>query len=186
MQLIVASDIFGNTPAFREIADEVSANFESVYLVDPYNRQRMEFENETVAYAYFKENVGLDRYTRIVSESISRMRGPVRLLGFSVGASAIWSLSGNQDLHQHAKAVCFYGSQIRHFVTMLPKIKMELFFPHFEPHFDVAALMSLISKGPNVRCHQTAYRHGFMNKDSVNFDADGYRQYLQIIIDRLI
>jgi hypothetical protein len=71
-------------------------------------------------------------------------------------------------------------------LTVAPAIEMDLFFPHFEPHFDVAALMSHISRGRNVRCHQTAYLHGFMNKDSTNFDADGYHQYLQIIIDRLI
>lgn len=184
--MFVVSDIFGWTSALEEIARVLSPAFETIHLVDPYNHQEMEFENETDAYTYFKKQGGLKRYIRIVSDSLSQTTEPVRMLGFSVGASAIWALSDNQESPQITKAVCFYGSQIRHFPTVSPKIEMELFFPHVESHFDVMKLMAHISRYRNIHCYQTEYLHGFMNKYSENFNEHGYHYYLKIIKNKLV
>jgi dienelactone hydrolase len=103
------------------------------------------------------------------------------LVGFSVGASALWALSGEIYMQRKIKAICFYGSQIRHYSEINPIIEIELFFPEHEPHFNVAKLISKLSHKKNVQCHMVPYLHGFMNKKSDNFNKTGYHNYLKIL-----
>lgn len=83
-------------------------------------------------------------------------------------------------------AICFYGSQIRNYLNVNPKIKIELFFPEHERHFEVANLISRLSQKTNVTCYKVPYLHGFMNKKSNNFNDIGYYQYLQLLKEKVV
>jgi dienelactone hydrolase len=107
-------------------------------------------------------------------------------MGFSVGASAVWALSGQSDLLPGSRAFCFYGSQIRHYAAVVPMIEIELFFPETEPHFDVLDLMRRLSVRSGVVCHRTSYRHGFMNRLSEHFDPAAYSFYLQVLKEKIL
>jgi len=104
---------------------------------------------------------------------------PVSLIGFSVGAAAIWMISDRKKLKVNA-AQCFYGSQIRHHTNITPSFPIELIFPLSEPHFSVTEAIIKLSGRPNVKITQVPYLHGFMNQCSTNYNAVGYELFKYI------
>lgn len=176
-EIIVASDIFGRTCALEELA----GNLINVTIIDPYEGRYMDFSDEDEAYAYFQENVGLQRYKKIIIGAIAQTERDLRLVGFSVGAAAIWAISGDDFLDKNIYATCFYGSQIRHDINVAPKFPVLLCFPQYEPHFDVSILISKLSPKKLVTCSMVPHLHGFMNQKSTNFDPTGYSHFMQIL-----
>lgn len=183
MNLLIATDIFGKTPALEALADQLASRVGSHVIVDPYGGMDRKFDSESEAYAVFQRTIGLEAYIQMVSTAIECLKAPVFLIGFSVGASAVWALSGESVLSVGAgtRAICFYGSQIRHFMHVNPLIELDLIFPAHEPHFQVADLMERLSLHKRVRCHQAPYLHGFMNRLSTNFNAVAYDDYSQML-----
>lgn len=184
MRLIIATDIFGRTPALEALAEELSWSSGTPLIVDPYGGADQHFDTETDAYAAFQRTIGLDAYIQIVQAVVQRATQPMHLIGFSVGASAIWALSGESAFPAGTRAVCFYGSQIRHFTGVAPRLWTELIFPRSEPHFDVVRLMAQLSTKAQVQCQQTPHLHGFMNRLSDNFSQAGYDHYLGLLRER--
>ena len=171
MRTLIVSDIFGRTEALESLASKVA---DSAGIIDPYGAMKMGFISETEAYQYFVNNVGLDTYRQILQEHISANSSPMRLIGFSVGASAIWNASDSASVSNIIEATCFYGSQIRFNLEIKPKFPVKLIFPAFEQHFSVLELIDALSEMKNVTIEQTSFLHGFMNKHSNNYDPHGY------------
>ena len=86
MNLVLVSDIFGNTAALKAFAEKLNAQS----IVDPYGGVDMAFKSEQQAYEYFSQHIGLDEYVAILQKAIKPLAGNTILIGFSVGASAIW------------------------------------------------------------------------------------------------
>jgi dienelactone hydrolase len=180
MEKIVVTDIFGKTSALIKLADVIGAD----KIVEPYGGEMMNFEDESKAYQYFTENVGFVAYVNHLSKIIKECTDEVTLIGFSVGATAIWQLSELRsdqvtDVIKHA--ICFYGSQIRHYTKLSPAFEIKLVFPQSEPHFDVLQLKNTLDKKPKVQTIQVDYLHGFMNVHSNNFNQDGYEKYMSLL-----
>lgn len=185
MEIVIASDIFGKTPELEDIAARLLSNTSRVTIVDPYQGKSKEFKNENEAYTNFQQNVGIEQYKDMLLTTINHAESDLFLIGFSIGASVIWSISGEILTHGRVKAICFYGSQIRNFLGVNPKIEIELFFPEQELHFDVANLISQLSQKRNVECYMVPYLHGFMNKRSKNFNEIGYCHYLRLLREKV-
>lgn len=185
MEIIIASDIFGRTPELEDIAARLSINEPNLTLMDPYGGRDHAFKNEYEAYNFFQKEVGIEPYINTIFEVITNKKRPLFLLGFSIGASAIWALSDKLSGQVNTRAMCFYGSQIRYFKDVRPNFSMELIFPEHEPHFNVDQLLSQISLIKNVVCHREENLHGFMNKRSVNFNKQAYEKYMGCIKERL-
>lgn len=184
MGILIASDIFGKTPALEELAGQLGLSSGIPLIVDPYGGVDQDFNTESDAYTAFRRTIGLEAYIQVVQAAIQRTTHPMLLIGFSVGASAIWVLSGKDFFPAGAQAVCFYGSQIRHLTAVVPRLAIELIFPRFEPHFDVTRLMEKLSTKALVNCHKAPYLHGFMNHLSDNFSQAGYDHYLGLVRER--
>ncbi len=181
MQLIVASDIFGKTPELESLVSEFSTKYSKTFLLDPYDGKELDFNSEKEAYSYFKKTIGLIGYIETILRTAAQNQAESHLLGFSVGASAIWAILQDDIFHPKTKAICFYGSQIRNLLNINPLIETDLYFPESEAHFDVSGVIDRVTQNANVRCFRTGYLHGFMNRRSVNFDETGYSEYMQII-----
>ena len=167
--LVCVTDIFGRTPA----VDELMSSFESHYLlsiVEPYAAKFMDFGNEQLAYQYFTEHIGLVAYIGKLQAHIQSLTGDVYLLGFSVGAAAIWALSANNQLGSIKQAWIFYGSQIRHYQCLTPTFPITLYFPQSEMHFSVTELATNLQHKSHVKIEHTTFLHGFMNRYSANFN----------------
>lgn len=186
--LIVASDIFGRTQAFEALADTLAPHADRAIRVDPYGGEPTDFSDEATAYTRFQEQVGLDSYTQHLRQRVASADGQrMLLIGFSVGASAIWALSSAlaPASADQMMGIGLYGSQIRHLTHIQPVFPMELFFPEQEPHFEVSRLMATLESKTGVTCHTVAYHHGFMNRRSVNFHEQGYHPYIDLLVDRI-
>ena len=180
MKLIVVADIFGKTDSLEELAGELGEKYQAVKIVDPYATRNFDFTNEKEAYCYFQEKIGLEDYSCSLAEVLEDERHTVcHIIGFSVGASALWLSSDKALFHPKTKAVGFYSSQIRNFLHSKPLVDFDLFFPRYEEHFDVGEVVAELEINSGVNCYHTDYLHGFMNKKSTNYSEEGYRKYLK-------
>lgn len=177
MSIMLVSDVFGITPGLLRLKDELGATT----IVDPYNGQSMAFNNEADAYSYFVSTVGLESYVSILSKTLETFESPTTLVGFSVGASAVWSISASDERNVVKQAFCFYGSQIRNLTEIVPCYQTNLVFPQSELHFDVVELIYKLKNKPNVSISQVEYLHGFMNYHSTNFNEEGYKEHVALL-----
>ncbi|QDF28663.1 hypothetical protein [Halarcobacter anaerophilus] len=177
MQNIIISDIFGRT---KEL-EEFSSNFNlPTEIHDPYSAKYMSFSSEKEAYNYFLEKVTLNKYAETLLNRIQSIESPVNLIGFSIGASAIWKISDIINLNVKS-AYCYYGSQIRNHLDIEPLFPICLTFPSSEIHFSVNELMDKLANKNNVTIRQVPFLHGFMNHHSVNFNKKGYEQEISVL-----
>jgi dienelactone hydrolase len=160
MHRIIVSDIFGRTSALEKIAEALPGH---VDIFDPYDSKHMGFSSEAEAYACFSSEVGMDTYADKLSEKIAAQTSQIDLLGFSVGASAVWKISNQEASKNVSAALCFYGSQIRDHIDITPKFPVRLIFPSSESHFLVSELIHSLEGKENVEIHRAEFLHGFMD-----------------------
>lgn len=176
MKTIIVSDIFGLTPHLELLASNVSSKYQ---IIDPYNGKNVAFRSEAEAYEKFINVCGIKQYTDMLFRKINSCNEKIFIVGFSVGASAVWNNLESSSSLIIQKAVCFYGSRIREKTEVKPCCDTVLIFPKKEDHFSVSELSRLLANTPSVRCINTDFHHGFMNRLSDNFDKTGYLKYLE-------
>ncbi len=176
MNIIFIADIFGRTPELEDLTCSAGGQFE---IIDPYGGELAGFVNEAEAYTYFMNTVGLNKYCNIIMAKLKSVRIPTVLVGFSVGASALWQISDNLKMEFIKKVICFYGSQIRYHQDISITIPVELVLPKFEPNFDIEQFALNMSGKTNVNVNKTNFLHGFMNALSKNFNHAGYKNYIE-------
>ena len=181
MQRIVVSDIFGKTPALEKLCKAVGAD---VDVVDPYAGEYMGFGTEKQAYEFFMAHIGLNTYCDLLTSRLEKTPSPAMLIGFSVGASAAWRISGSLIPEKVPRAVCFYGSQVRHLTEIQPNIAVDHILPAHEPAFSVDEVADRLAGRKNVVLHRTTYLHGFMNEVSKNYNELGYSIYIDWLRQR--
>ncbi|WP_100658561.1 hypothetical protein [Alteromonas flava] len=180
--LLIAADIFGATPALHALANKLG---QGVSVIDAYEGDAPPFENESAAYEFFCQQSSVHDYATKIYYEILQNTELKHVIGFSVGASALW-----QCLTQHPETpvtrfFAFYGGQVRHLLPDAPRVPIDWFSASDETHFDVARLNARLQQLPNVQVHKTDYLHGFMNQHSMHFDSVGYTQYLQLMVEQL-
>ncbi|OUS30726.1 hypothetical protein A9Q98_04260 [Thalassotalea sp. 42_200_T64] len=181
MNNILVSDVFGKTSSLMRLAEQLKVNT----IVEPYNSMDMGFSDEAEAYAHFIEHVGFDGYLAKLLKTIELTSSKITLIGFSVGASAIWRMSEKLAANNVNRAICFYGSQIRNFKDINPQFNIELVFPKTEPHFDVSALAAELVNKQHVTTRRVDYLHGFMNSCSNNYHPKGYAEQVNLLCSKL-
>ena len=174
MQTVIVSDIFGKTKALERLCARIADDYE---IIDPYSGKEMRFEDEARAYEYFMGTIGLDGYAVHLQNVLADYKEEVAIVGFSVGASAIWRISGSLDEKRVRRVAGFYGSQIRHYLEVESSVEFDLYIPVSEPAFSVSDLADRLAEKSKVILHKTKYLHGFMNALSVNFNQEGYLEY---------
>nr|NJM03957.1 hypothetical protein [Desulfobacula sp.] len=179
--LFIIADIFGRTRALEAMGQELSDTIPDTRIIDPYQGLDHRFETEARAYDYFTDRVGLASYASILTEALASPGPDTVLIGFSVGASALWSVSDRPFRRHIQKAFCFYGSQIRQYTGVRPRFDMDLIFPKQEPHFAVDELIHALAGKDRVSCSKAPALHGFMNKLSPHFDPDCYSVFMEYL-----
>ncbi len=190
MAVFIVSDIFGVTPALKKFAERIKQEKHHVYIVDPYLGYEHKFSDEAQAYKYFTENVGLEKYSELLNTFICNKTEAAQsdkhiLVGFSIGASAIWKISANDKLKGINHAFYFYGSQIRKLTHIQPNIPSTVIFPKEELHFSVEDLEQKIKPYNRVSTKRCIYLHGFMNPHSINFNEYAYTYYTDWLCDKI-
>jgi dienelactone hydrolase len=179
--VLIATDIFGNTPAISELIRQLAA---PCIVVSPYQID-LPPGNEQQAYQAFLANGGLAAYARKVAgvmQEHADMLG--HIIGFSAGASACWMNSGRAS-GAILSTTLFYGSRIRDYLEMSPNCTTLLIFAEEEPGFlPIELVASLKQRGHQAEiAHGT--RHGFMNPYSPGFSLSDQGHYLEFLRLRL-
>lgn len=200
MHTILLADIFGETRSLRSFSTALDTQ---CTIISPYD-EMLEFADEAQAYAYYMQHVGLEKYCQKIIDHLHTFEAPVSVIAFSIGASAIWKISGEMNEGNAAKnvsgaatikeaakisaaaqikgALCFYSSQIRHLTGLQNSFPIQLVFAKHEAQFSVTDVIKQLSTKQQLQIHKSNYLHGFMNVQSSNFDALAYQGYLECIL----
>jgi dienelactone hydrolase len=181
MKLFVVTDIFGRTEAVNDLVTGMADSYEHIEIIDPYAGKDLPFDDEDDAYRYFNEVCGLGKLTKQLETLLEMQSDPVDLLGFSVGASAVWDMTSRPVSRNIRQAICFYGSRIRAKLDLSPRCRTSLIFPKYERGFDLAETIQLLENRVNVEIIRTDFLHGFMNRLSQNFSESAYVRYLKYL-----
>jgi dienelactone hydrolase len=184
MNLIVVSDIFGKTKSLNQLTAQLSPYYREVAVIDPYEGRNISFENEEHAYQYFQKNCGIATLTaRLETEAINS-KEKIDIIGFSVGGSAAWEISGKDISTSIRNVVSFYGSRIRGKTNISPQYPTSLIFPAAEKSFELEPVIQAVENKQNVEVIRTNYLHGFMNRESKNFSKKGYKYFREWLVKK--
>ena len=172
VQVVIVTDIFGRTSMVDRMADCLKKQLVEVVVLDPYGGIKNDFVDETVAYAEFISLCGHDPYAALVQQKIADLKGPLLLIGFSAGATAIWRCLDGAIARKIQHFVGFYPGQIRNHLCLIPLCPSTLIFPSEEKHFSVGEVMEALKRKEKVHCHQVSALHGFMNDLSPQYSKD--------------
>ncbi|MBO9490658.1 hypothetical protein J7384_09810 [Endozoicomonas sp. G2_1] len=177
MNKLIVTDVFGHNSALENLINSLDGDID---VVSPYTTEQS-FDDDNDAYQYFTKHLGFEGYCQMLSHKLKSYRGEsVSILGFSVGAAALWWFAG-QEVSKNLSitgGLGFYGNQIRHFTELTPNFPMTLIVPKFEPHFSVNQLKTDLAGKAQLTVESCDYLHGFINSKSVNFNQTGYQAYL--------
>ena len=184
--LLVASDIFGATPALRETLATLPAVLRGqlqLTLCQPDScvNSSTVFTDDQLAYQAFLQQGGLERYQQQVLQTLTAQQ-PDLVLGFSAGAAALWwALSHADCADSSGHALLCYGGQIRQYGQLKPNWPVTCLWSD-ESHFDVVALQQQLSQSGqfgNVRQQHWSQHHGFINPHSTGYDASAATMFWQ-------
>lgn len=173
--LLVACDIFGETPALRErLVTLPAVLYGQLQLTlcqpDSCGNTSTVFADDQLAYQAFLQQGGLERYQQQVLQKLTELQ-PDIVLGFSAGAAALWcSLSNSVVTGTTGQALLCYGGQIRQYSELTPHWPVTCLWSD-ESHFDVMALQQQLRRSGNLRQQHWPQRHGFINPHSTGYDA---------------
>lgn len=184
MNLIVVTDIFGETSALHELVSSISEPYETSMIVGPYDDSDVQFADEEGAYQAFQKYCGLARLSDKLEKEIEQQTEPVDIVGFSVGATCAWSISGKGNFKNIRQITCFYGSRIRDHLSVTPEFPTNIIFPEHEKGFDIEPVIEGLESKPKTEIIRTGYLHGFMNKKSINFSGEGYRDFSRWLVQK--
>jgi dienelactone hydrolase len=168
MKIIVASDIFGDTPALRSIAQQMCNDF---LVVSPYSSAGQPFTAEAQAYAAFLASGGIPSYVEKLASQLEIHR-PDALVGFSAGATAGWIVLSEAMQGPIQLGILFYGSRIRAYTHLRPCCPVRLFFAEYEPSVDARQLVAALRARDIAADICRGCRHGFMNPLSPGYDPE--------------
>ncbi len=177
MDIVLAADIYGVTPAVTDLARVLPA---PVSILSPWKGDGTSpFLSEAEAHAAFVASDRMQAYVRNIDRLASGR--PVFLVGFSVGATAAWLYAAGTAAHPKSRAWLFYGSRIRNHLDSVPGISLKVIFAEEEAAFAPASIASrLVAPTVDVRIEPRS-RHGFMNRLSPGFSAGLYERYVAAI-----
>jgi dienelactone hydrolase len=178
--VLIATDVFGNTPAIASLCRQLNA---SCLIVNPFEAD-FQVQTEQQAYQAFLASGGVAAYAKKIRALIEQQTQLKHVIGFSVGASAWWMNSAECSSHL-VTATLFYGSRIRNYLEIPSRCPTHFIFAEHEAAFQVDQVV----KNLQQRGHQAeialACKHGFMNPYSSGFSLKNQTHYLEILSQKI-
>ncbi len=176
MKIIIATDIHGINDELRVLFQDLG---KEIKFLSPWPGEGSPYDNEQEAVAAFQAANGLEKYQQQIAQEAGNE--PAILIGFSVGATALWLHATSDQCHPQNHALLYYGSRIRDNQDRIPRCQTKVIFAEHEASFQPADIIANIAR-PHVNCSIIAgTRHGFMNPHSPNFREDLAQQELATI-----
>lgn len=162
--IIVLHEIYGvnnHMAYYRQVFEQQQMD---VYIPNLLNRTTVfMYDEEEKAYEYFMEAVGFEKAKKIVEQLIDALAKQydfIQLVGFSVGATVAWLCSEHPAVQ---KVLCFYGSRIRSYTNVIPKVPVQMVFGKNEKAFSPENVRIGLSEHPLVTFEIVEGTHGFAN-----------------------
>lgn len=178
--VLIATDVFGNTPAIASLSRQLRA---SCLIVSPFEAD-FQVQTEQQAYQAFLASGGVAAYARKIRALIEQQSQLKHFIGFSIGASAWW-MDNADCAAQLTTATLFYGSRIRNYLDLPSHCPTHFVFAEHEAAFQV----SQVVKSLQQRGHQAEIalgcRHGFMNPYSSGFSLKTQTRYLELLATKV-
>ena len=175
MKIIIATDIHGTTDQLRALLTELG----NISFLSPSIEGSHPNASEQEAVAAFQQRDGLSTYQRQIADVANGQ--PVFLIGFSVGASSAWRYLASAECNVYSHAVLYYGSRIRESLALVPRCPTSVIFAEHDASFEPKSIVSAIAKS-GANCSIIAgTRHGFMNPNSANYQADVACEQISIL-----
>jgi dienelactone hydrolase len=176
MKTIIASDIYGRTPALMALAGELDRQ---AVVLSPWDGEGCPFATEQEAHRAFVAGEGVAGYAARVTAAAGD--GPAFLVGLSAGATAVWLHTAGAGCHPDSRAVLFYGSRIRNHLALRPRCRVQAIFAEIEAAFDPKTIIAqIVSENVTVHIEPRA-AHGFMNPLSPGYGEDFARKYGEMV-----
>ncbi|HWQ29769.1 MAG TPA: dienelactone hydrolase family protein [Negativicutes bacterium] len=144
-----------------------------VYCVDIFDGRVYGYEEAEEAYSYFTDKAGFEKARFIVLDMLNSIRSKyekVYLVGYSIGATVAWLCSEEYGLLEGIAG--YYGSRIRDYLQINPKVETLLFFPMYEKSFDVDELIGKLKSKDLVSIMKLEGLHGFADIYSKNCNRE--------------
>ncbi|MES2069403.1 MAG: hypothetical protein V4488_03580 [Pseudomonadota bacterium] len=183
MTVLIATDVFGITPAVHSLARSLGSK---CMLVSPFDDENNRYHSEQLAYQAFLAEGGVARYADKLRSILAEDRAGIQCaIGFSAGASALWLGSATPGFGRLHMLTLFYGSRIRDYAQLTPLCPVRLVFAEREPAFEPAALAAeLGARGHTVELAKNT-AHGFMNPYSGGFCVKSQARYIAELAEML-
>ncbi|NHB89410.1 hypothetical protein [Photorhabdus tasmaniensis] len=131
MKFVFLTDIYGISEHVELIAKRLGGD---VSFISPYERESEIPNNKDAVYEYFHSVSSIEKYTQKVRCALEYVDYSVMLVGFSIGATVGWRISG--DSHFPIRnSICIFGSRIRDYLNVKPIRPISLFFSNDEKYF---------------------------------------------------
>jgi dienelactone hydrolase len=166
MKILIATDIHGITAELRSMIEPVISG--AVFL-SPWDTETSPFSDEQEAVSSFISRNGIETYAEKIASAANQEAAFI--IGFSVGASAAWLHSASQRCHLNSVATLFYGSRIRDYSLLVPRINITAIFAATESSFSPDQIAAIIARDNVQTLIEPGTFHGFMNPLSANFAA---------------
>jgi len=177
MKLLVAADIFGDTPELHSVAKEICDHYA---VVSPYENPQRQFSSEKHAYTAFLSSGGIRSYVAKLASEIDIYK-PDALVGFSAGATAGWIVLSDHKYHEIQLGILFYGSRIRDHLHLRPRCTTKLFFAEHERSFEAKQLTAALRELGLSADICAGCQHGFMNQLSTGHDSSAEKMGVELI-----
>ena len=174
MRTIIATDIHGVTAELRSMIEPLVSG--AIFL-SPWDTETCPFTNEQEAVSTFISQNGIESYAEKISAAANHE--PAYIIGFSVGASAAWLHSASNNCNLNSVATLFYGSRIRDYSSLVPRINITAIFAETESSFSPDEIARTIARDNVHTFIESGTFHGFMNPRSANFAPTQCSAHLQ-------
>ena len=179
MTTLIAADVFGPTPELQAFA---AALDQPTRVIGPSESPAPAAWSEAMAYASFIDGGGIPPYVHRLEQVLSDpAAGIERVIGFSVGAAALWALLATLRARSIRSATLFYGSRIRDQLDRVPLCPVQLVFAEHEKSFCPSNLVATLRARGHDAVLDPGSQHGFMNRRSPGFDPARQAKYLEAL-----
>ncbi|AYB41556.1 dienelactone hydrolase [Brevibacillus laterosporus] len=174
--LVILPEIYGLNQHILDVCQQYATQSWDVLCLSWY-KETTSFpqKEEDRAYQCFM-SIGFERASEQVVE-VLRLQRPlyqhIVVMGFSVGATVAWLLTEYVGLCDGI--VGFYGSRIRQYTNITPKVPVLLVYGQSEPAFDLSVLLQTLSNSSQVILKQYPALHGFSNPYSNHYQPNAVR-----------
>lgn len=182
--VIVVHEIYGINQHIEMVCKKTSEKGYDVICPNLIDKpEPFSYDMEEEAYKHFMNNIGFDLAVNKVKQVIVKAKKQyknVYLMGYSIGATIAWLCGGKENMCDGI--IGYYGSRIRDYKSIIPKLPTLLIFPTEEKSFNVEELLHILEK-QNIKVYMLSGKHGFADPYSKNYCINSYEKAEELVDD---